>query len=733
MDLELLTTKFLIGAVISFLAAGFIYYELHRFRTRGSKPAAVWDLSIYMLFVAGIFFLSGAALEKFVPDYHRHLVDAKYLVISPPTPGASNAHETPARQEKKVEGIGAAELMTLLGILTGIPVAFAGSIYAILLARRADHTATEQLEGDFESRLDDITGKITGNFTHFADRLLEVNATAGSVFERAFALINPLMSGNGGALSLQRCAEIIEQEELPRLKLAIKELRDCVADIQSHAFSTEVLRRSLMDSRSTLAASFFANPDNYRQPKAPWAWLRYCEPECANLVDPLELLRVQVSRLNGMDVVAGILETAMINAADTALEHLDISDQGIGFDELFLSSWLKQGTRGKEEIYFCRGLGRVLCTRSLQRNSKAAPWRTINIGAVILEDLYRLIPTKDHIMRIVKDKGVGLRLNKLNTKLVDDHFKSISYAGNALFPSYFIDGAKESLKQDPQAGGDPLLVLRLPAYTERIYVLVRDEIAQPGNLRDGFKETLREYLCDSIIDASMFSGNVTGNPKDAIGDPNQNATAIAAHPSMEKRIETLRALTFLAFARQSLSEAGQYSVLAQEAAQGNPALLQQCILDEGDFALMTGASDRALGAYGRAFEGGRPGNSAQLSTWLEGRLRKLPYTLYIRGVVLTSNEVAAEDGMLPLLCAFIFQPADIVFRLDKKALIEVKAEFVGGFIFPDCVQLATAVKAFLESLPAHGDKGYQLDAAYETWYARVQIEEFAILPPASTT
>lgn len=730
-----LTTTFLIGALISFLTAGIIYGALHRLRTSGSKPAAGWDLSIYILFVFGIFFLSGAALEKFVPEYHRHLVDAKYLVISPEStssPGASKAQDTSVSQEKKADGIGAGELMTLLGILTGIPVAFAGSIYAILLARRADHTATEQMEGDFENRLDEITGKITANFTRFADRLLEVNASAGSVFERAYALINPLMFGSASTISLQQCADIIEREELPRLKLAIKDLRDCVADIQRHSFSTEVLRLSLKDSRSTLAASFFANPDNYRQPKPPLAWLRYCEPECANLVDPLELLRVQVSRLNGMDVLAGILEVAMISAANTALEHLDISDQRVDFDELFLSSWLNQGTRGKEEIYFCRGLGRILCTRELQRNSKIETVRMINIGAVILEDLYRLVPTKDHIMRIVKDKGVGLRLYKLNTKLVDDHFNSISYAGNALFPSYFIEGAAESLKPNSLAGGDSALVLRLPEYSKRIYALVRNEMEQPGNLSAGFKEVLRDYLCDSIIDASLFSsGSVAGNLGVAIGDPNRNAMAIADHPSLEKRIETLRALSMLAFAHLSLGESDKYSFLAQEAALGNPALLQQCNLDEGDFAWMADSSDRALQAYSLAFEDGRPGNPAQLSTWLEGLLRKLSYTLYIQGAVLTSNEVAAEDGMLPLLCGFIFQPADIAYRVDKKALCEARTEFVGGFICPDCFHLATAVKAFLESLPANGDKGYQLDAAYETWFARVQKLEFAILPPAN--
>ena len=702
--MNVLQTVFVIVAVLAVAFIVLYSRNLKLQRLEGERPPFERDLILYAVGILGIFAVVSLCVWL-IPPYYQALGGREFL-------GGVDG-----------SGFDSASLTTLLTILTGVPVALAGSVYAILLARRADETSTEQMEMDLEGRLAEMTQRMTDNYTRLGEALLATHATTTVLMERALRHCSEALQKDDIGAGI---VDAIGQLDLTQLKTDIAELRNCVGAIRRHEPSVDALRLALEQKRTDLGANYFIEHGYKGLEKH--AWLGYRNSNKAEtLVDALEILRLQAERLTVQDLLTTVLEGALYKAADVAEagKKVDARDR-----ELFFHSFVRQPTRECEPHYYIRALGRMLLTRQAQLMRKLThTWesRTINFGALILEDLYRLMPDKEVLMRAVMMQTLGQRIQKVNQRIVPEHLESLSYAGRGIFPAYFVQGAAASL--DAKDDAEPALVLRVPGFANRIYDWAGDQLAFAyGNDTSSWECLVSDYVATRLIERGSHITRM-GSTRATVHKAFSENGLLFSHLSPARRWETTRARTLGACAASQLEEAAALASAAlQLALPGNEQ--RRSAWDAGDIATLRGDAEAAARHYASIPQGECPTSLSALSEWLDGFISKLHFDLTIQGSLIMPSEVAAKDGLLPMFVHRLPRLENLILRKNTKYLIDVALEVPPGWTFPTWLELANGFLKIFDSWTPDADKEeFSLDDFYREWHAWVSRRE--ILPAAA--
>ena len=201
---------------------------------------------LYLLASLAIMFVT-AALLVWAPEAYQALGGISFI----PKPEGEGVFDT-----QSYSGF--------LQVLFGVPVAVAGSLYAILLARQSEFQTRQfnkyEIQKNFHGRMEERSVDVG----RFARSLRDINNTAFVVLAQVERLITALPDGDAAddkaAERIRKAATRIEEEGIPLVRKALEDYRDAAIAVQEGGIGLDKSPRAPLD---TIGAHFYSNDRQY--------------------------------------------------------------------------------------------------------------------------------------------------------------------------------------------------------------------------------------------------------------------------------------------------------------------------------------------------------------------------------------------------------------------------------------------------------------------------------------
>jgi len=189
---------------------------------------------LYLLASISILFLT-ASLLVWAPDAYQALGGTSFI----PTPSGDGVFDT-----QSYSGF--------LQVLFGVPVAVAGSLYAILLARQSERQSTQfnayEIRKNFRDRLEERSVDVG----RFARSLRDINNTAYILLAQVERVIAALPdesdTDDKAAQKIRHAAASIEEDGIPMVRKALEDYRDAAIAVQEGGIVLDKSTRAPLDT-----------------------------------------------------------------------------------------------------------------------------------------------------------------------------------------------------------------------------------------------------------------------------------------------------------------------------------------------------------------------------------------------------------------------------------------------------------------------------------------------------
>ena len=197
---------------------------------------------LYLLASLAIMFVT-AALLVWAPEAYQALGGITFI----PTPEGEGVFDT-----QSYSGF--------LQVLFGVPVAVAGSLYAILLARQSESQTKQFNKYEIQKNFHDRLEARSIDVGRFARSLRDINNTAYIVLAQVERIITALPDETGAndktVERIRKAAARIEEEGIPLVRKALEDYRDAAIAVQEGGIVLDRTTRAPLD---TIRAHFYRN------------------------------------------------------------------------------------------------------------------------------------------------------------------------------------------------------------------------------------------------------------------------------------------------------------------------------------------------------------------------------------------------------------------------------------------------------------------------------------------
>jgi len=708
---------------------------------------------LYFLASLSLMFLT-AAMLVWAPDAYQALGGVTFI----PKPDGEGVFDT-----QSYSGF--------LQVLFGVPVAVAGSLYAILLARQSERQSKQfneyEIKKNFHHRLEERSLDVG----RFARSLRDINNTAYIVLAQVERLIAALPDATGAsgandktAERVRKAAARIEEEGIPMVRKALEDYRDAAIAVQEGGIVLDRTSRAPLD---TIKAHFYGNEERNSEEFIGALLARDYQAVADRFV-------VRAYRLGVEDLVRARLE----RLAQSLVRWSDDPEMRTHWPDpravLALDYDLTgANVSGESDFLGFRFIGPALIRADACRDA-FEPWKLscrIDLGTAILIDSYLALPTRaqseqeiagweewDFLARVLGKEERKALLAAIPDR--EDHFpRMFSREVDAMRALYSYANEAETIGQGAQreaalkARGEyrALFYLMPPAWMDVAY----DELAQriTSEAPPPKHELADRLACLAVgiqlgrTSTARSSGmqavdRIVG-PLDGAVERQLAALGAAGHADFRRCLLVRWALhedsgvrgAVLAWLDTLAAEATdtvlrvelQLDLCDCHAALGNPERAgahfaqARAILDAMDEAEL--AATRWFGRYPYPQQHARlEAQTVLLSLWLRGFITKQAGDYTFGASVVDETEIAMPNGFLPAIWTVLVTAGHI--RLPGEAAPQLIpcpedcyfdrliAPGQGEWIWSP-VQLAQEIEDRLERARARGPQAQFLDEIYE--------------------
>lgn len=648
---------------------------------------------LYLLASLSILFLT-AALLAWAPDAYTALGGKEFM---------------PAK-----EGGGDFDPQSYSGflqILFGVPVAVAGSLYAILLARQSERQSSQfnayEIRKNFRDRLEERNAAVG----RFAKSLRDINNICYILLAQVERALAALPDGDGdqntAAASVRKETARIEENGVPMLSAALEDYRDAVIAVQEAGIILDKSERPPLD---TIRWHFYEDQKD-RQDLVDAILERDYQAAADRFI-------VRAYRLSAKDLIRARLERMaqsivrwsedksqhqhwkdpriyVMSSADVTTADISDADDHVGFRFIGPALIRADGCRDKQE-----------------------PWRLycrVDLGTAILLDSYLALPSKeqsiDEIQRwdewtflkgVVDEEERRQLLNAIADR--DQHFPRVFSdevtAIKDLF-SYSREAAADERKNRAiKARMDyrALFYNMAPSWLDKAYDDLAGRIESPA---PPSRQELADHLaCMAVTIQIVRLDNVRRSGMEAI-----NNIVRGMDGALERQFAKLGAAGQRDFRRcllvmwvvqteheQRIKVRGHLQQLLSDSTGAD--LKVQLHLDLFDCNLALGRTDQASGHFAEAkalidamtveqlneakWNGHQKYSHpevflepriALLSVWLSGYLMKQPGEFLFEDSPISEMEIAMPDGFLPAIWAVLVRAGLIRLPADAQPIL----------------------------------------------------------------
>jgi hypothetical protein len=328
---------------------------------------------LYLLASLSILFLT-AALLAWAPEAYTALGGTGFM----PTAEGEGAFDT-----QSYSGF--------LQILFGVPVAVAGSLYAILLARQSERQSSQfnayEIRKNFRDRLEERNAAVG----RFAKSLRDINNTCYILLAQVDRALAALPEGDGdrdkAAANVRKETARIEENGVPMLRAALEDYRDAAIAVQEGGI---ILDKSARPPLDTIKWHFYEDQKG-RQELVDAILARDYQATADRFL-------VRAYRLSARDLIRARLER-MVQSIVRWSEDPDLHQYWKDL-RVYVMSFTDVTTAdisGADDHVGFRFIGPALI-RADGRRDRQETWRLfcrVDLGTAILLDSYLALPSKE--------------------------------------------------------------------------------------------------------------------------------------------------------------------------------------------------------------------------------------------------------------------------------------------------------------------------------------------------
>lgn len=640
------------------------------------------------------------------------------------------------------------ELIEFLALVTGVPVALAGSTYAILLAYKSIRLSESEQgrqqreeEAKQNEEFDRRVGQASSDFLELSARLDNLNVVSSSLLARSLTeMAGVMLAERGDASALQRAMERLDQSAA-NYAGAFAALGNHVGTMLRRPTTSWLLEYRL--SSVSLAATDVLDKVETRK-----IW-KFHEAEgldffayghsgtghdrAYDFLRSLQLLGMQASRLRGLDLIQMALHAALNTPVSDLGEQKVVDVPPVEkFGEVFFQSYLSAPVRLQDRAFDLHWPLRMLYDIHVQAGSEhfpvpSGPWRLLSAGTVLLSDLVKLLPEKRHIEEFLRGERGQRALGYPQGPWLDARLEQLAFPEKRSSSAAALTWAGETDKSLRDSGFPGL------KYDAHQGVRAILEAARAGApTYPAWRAMVRRHLVDDLLEHHILQ--VSRNRPGAT----ESAAALDALGKQRAVVESLRNLAvgggerdstalrwFLLAARSRPDDADAHGYRSQVVELARKLAAQGEIDEEQAHAynLESRTGYRPHPAAEAASEGGALPESAQaVARWIEGQFWSYPPVDLIEATGtsrLLPEELGALDG---LMLAFLVRTgADLDafgLVLDPTALCgcRIAPDFPEGAPRLDWDRFVIDFHALVARLPVSGPDRGSLDLSTE-WTA----------------
>lgn len=420
--------------------------------------------------------------------------------------------------------LGDEALIGFLALVIGVPVALAGSVYAVMLAYLSVENTKRDRKDRRSENFDKEVGAITANFLKISQALRQLNADTYAIMESVLREFNELGAvgiDNESRVHFDAAAQRLTNNNANQLiRDAIGSFCDEVTAVTRHPPSTAFLGHLLVkrsankiESADLLVAARLLDEANHKrlvfESDQDKEFLNYGNSEeptsaVAALLDVLEIMRLQAARLTSTDMIRSAIFSSFYSyETDITSGEPVLLPYGAKSVPTRFGSWLKKPTSRREPEYMlhlCGDLLHDIAIRFSRKDRLKIEVLYVGLGQVILTDLHKILPTKSQLVDFLQDEG-KLVLGSawpdegIDRKQLD---LDVEYPRDAPLSKIAKDWVRQA---DKSASASGISGMFKPDYVPEATKIVESISSGPQAFSDAWLDSLRSrIITDSLTD-----------------------------------------------------------------------------------------------------------------------------------------------------------------------------------------------------------------------------------------
>lgn len=408
--------------------------------------------------------------------------------------------------------VGVDATIAAFALVLGVPVALAGSVYAILLAFRSIELTEKQAllaerQAVFEKQIHDDErsqnlehlARSSGMlFAELAGSLERLNASSAIAYTESQVRVSELVRAGGDEPSRNAIFKNLNEVAFA--------YRDAWGDLLRHlrAIAQNPVALDLLDSQlasKQLASGLICQARRAKQAVVVKEWEEFLEygesgashSSALSLLSTVQVLHGQAGKLTYIDLIEMVIRTNLNVEASTALEFSVAKSPDL--------SWLDRRQPTRSEVRTAALMPPALMLLDLEVGLLKPPStaKVLGVGEMVLADLIAAVPTKEEITTFFEG-AISSPPASLVTLIPEDRQQLRSFAGSLQYPQANPVGrALNAWSMRRTAHEDVLLRSSLHHHVEAL----RDRIVLGARLQESWRSSVRRHVVAERLPAQV--------------------------------------------------------------------------------------------------------------------------------------------------------------------------------------------------------------------------------------